>query len=283
MNDRDTVIDMDRRKALFGLGTAGIGMLMAPHLLAQNAPASPGKFDHPMPHLPDDGPRPRVAMVVHSNMIMLDLSGPMTLLQIAGFDLDLVGKSLSPMTTDIGLPVTPGHAFADYKATPDVLFVPGGLMGTLAAMADEETLDFLADQGKQVKWVTSVCTGSLLLGAAGLLRGYRATGHWGVRDLLPRLGATVVNERVVIDRNRMTGGGATAGLDFALVLADKLKGRKVAERAELILEYAPAPPFNVGNPELAGPERMKEARARRVYMDAMAAKSVEAARTRLRI
>ena len=282
MND-DHAIDRNRRKALAGLGAAGLGMLVATRAFAQDAPASATTFDHPMPRLPDDGPRPRVAMVVYPNMIMLDLSGPMTMLQVAGFDIDLVGKTRTAMPTDIGLPVTPAHTFADYKATPDILFVPGGLMGTLAAMADEESLEFVAAQGKQVKWVTSVCTGALLLGAAGLLRGYRATSHWGVRDLLPRLGATVVNERVVIDRNRITGGGATAGLDFGLVLADKLKGRKVAERAELILEYAPAPPFQVGNPELAGPERIKEARARRVYMDAMASKGVEAARARLHL
>ncbi|QWT22061.1 DJ-1/PfpI family protein [Bacillus sp. NP157] len=279
--DQDT--DDGRRRALVALGAAGLGLFVSPPLLAQGrVPAAPG-YDHPMPPLPDDGPRPRVVMLVYPKMIMLDLAAPMTMLQVAGFDIDIVGKSLTPMPTDIGLPVTPAFAFADYKGQPDVLFVPGGLMGTLAAMDDEETIAFLVSQGRQVKWVTSVCTGGLLLGAAGLLRGYRATAHWGVRDLLPRLGAIATNERVVVDRNRITGGGATAGLDFALVLAEKLKGRKVAERAELILEYAPAPPFNVGNPDLAGPARMKEARARRVYMDAMAAKSVDAARKRLAI
>ena len=114
-------------------------------------------------------------------------------------------------------------------------------------------LDFVATRGERAAWVTSVCTGALVLGAAGLLRGYRATTHWLSLELLPALGATPVEARVVRDRNRITGGGVTAGIDFALSLVAEMRGRDVAERIALMLEYAPAPPFRSGSPAEAGP------------------------------
>jgi cyclohexyl-isocyanide hydratase len=141
----------------------------------------------------------------------------------------------------------------------DVLLVPGG-PGQVDAMDDELVLDFLRRQGSQASYVTSVCTGSLLLGAAGLLDGYSAACHWMSRDQLEALGARPSGERVAIDRNRITGGGVTAGIDFGLALAALLRGRHEAERIQLQLEYNPAPPFSAGSPESAGPELEEEVR-----------------------
>lgn len=131
--------------------------------------------------------------------------------------------------------------------------------------------------------MTSVCTGSLVLAAAGLLQGYKATSHWGVKHLLPLMGAIVSEERVVTDRNRITGGGVTAGIDFGLTLLEKLQGRDIAESVELMIEYTPQPPFNVGSPDLAGPERMKAAMTDRREIDQMALNAAERARKRLKI
>jgi cyclohexyl-isocyanide hydratase len=121
-------------------------------------------------------------------------------------------------------------------------------------MQDRAFLDFLADRGGRAKYVTSVCSGSMLLGAAGLLRGYKATSHWAFRDLLPLFGAVPVNQRVVIDRNRITGGGVTAGIDFGLTLLSILLGENLAKATELSIEYDPHPPFDAGTPEKAGPQ-----------------------------
>lgn len=259
---------------------ASLAGLAAGPLRAQDHTPSP--IPHRMLPEPDSGPRPRVAMLVYPRMILLDLVGPQTVLNIAGCDIDLVWKSRDAVSTDVGVPLIPTATFEDYDAQPDVLFVPGGLMGSLDCMGDPAVLAFLRAKAATATWVTSVCTGSLVLGAAGLLQGYRATSHWGVRDLLPMLGATLVTDRVVEDRNRITGGGATAGLDFGLVLAERLKDRATAERVQLILEYAPQPPFDLGTPELAGPERLNAARARRVGMDEEALKATQAAASRLR-
>ena len=271
---------MSRRGVVSGLA-ALVGLAAAP-AWSQAVPAAsrPAGLPDMMPRDPD-AVRPRVAMLVYPRMVLLDLVGPMTVLKVAGCDIDLVGRDLSPVSTDVGVPLAPTATFADAAGPADVLFVPGGIMGTVAAMGDDATLDWLRATAETAQWVTSVCTGSLVLGAAGLLRGYRATSHWGVRDLLPLLGATMSTERVVEDRTRMTGGGVTAGLDFGLVLAERLFDRETAERVQLILEYATAPPFNVGTPELAGEQRLAVARSRRVWMDEQARTAAEAAARRL--
>jgi len=132
----------------------------------------------------------------------------------------------------------------------DVICVPGG-WGVNALLTNDSLLDFLRVQGETARYVTSVCTGALLLGAAGLLRGYRATTHWMSLELLPLFGATPVAERVVRDRNRITGGGVTAGIDFGLVLAAELFGESEAQRIQLAIEYDPHPPFDSGSPRSA--------------------------------
>jgi cyclohexyl-isocyanide hydratase len=160
---------------------------------------------------------------------------------------------LDPVPTDTGLCVMPTTIFADCPRDLDVLFVPGGF-GTTDAMQDAETLAFLAERGKTSKYVTSVCSGALLLGAAGLLDGYKAATHWATYAALEALGIDGVHSRVVVDRNRFTGGGVTAGLDFGLTLLAELRGETVAKMTQLMLEYDPQPPFRAGTPATAGPD-----------------------------
>jgi cyclohexyl-isocyanide hydratase len=227
---------MDRREFNSALAGASLAGLFAAPVLAQQTA----------------GAKPVVGRLVHPDMILLDLTGPLTVFNILQADVRLIGKTKQPVTTDVGLPVTPSDSFDSAPAVLDALFVPGGLKGTVDGMKDQATVDFLKDRGARARFVTSVCTGSLLLGAAGLLRGYEATSHWYVRELLPLMGATLRKERVVGDRNRITAGGVTAGLDFALTIAAKLADEEAAKRIQLLLEYDPKPPYDAGSPEHAG-------------------------------
>jgi len=213
----------------------------------------------------DAGPssRPKIGMLIYNDMILLDLAGPMTVLALAMSEIHLVAKNRSPVRSDVGIVIQPTTTFDECPGDLDVLFVPGGLAGTIAAMNDDATLAFVSDRGARAKWVTSVCTGALVLGAAGLLRGYKATSHWYVRDLLPIMGAEVSDERVVIDRNRITAGGVTAGIDFGLQIAAILRGDDYARRIQLTLEYDPKPPFSSGSPGAAGPELVRDVLERR--------------------
>ena len=165
----------------------------------------------------------------------------------------VIAKSKAPVVSDTGLTITPDASFDDAPLDLDILCVPGGASGTLAAMQDETTLRFIRQRGARAKYVTSVCTGSLLLGAAGLLEGYRATSHWSAKPLLPIFGATHAPGRFVRDRNRITAAGVTAGLDFGLALVGELRDRAYAEGMQLIAQYAPEPPFDAGEPERAPP------------------------------
>ncbi|MDH1575435.1 MULTISPECIES: DJ-1/PfpI family protein [unclassified Pseudomonas] len=235
----------------------------------------------PMPRTKAPGAGRKVAMLIHPRMALLDLVGPQTILRILGCDIYLVAKTLDPVSTDVGISVTPDITFDHCPNDLDVLFVPGGLMGSLVAMEDQQTLSFLADRGASAKYVTGVCTGGLVLAAAGLLKGYRATAHWGVVDLLPLMGAVHERGRVVHDRNRLTGGGVTAGLDFGLTLASQLCGEDAAKHVQLIIEYSPEPPFHSGTPEEVGAERMIEERKGRVWMDGQARQASERAAARL--
>jgi cyclohexyl-isocyanide hydratase len=190
-------------------------------------------------------------MLVHPMMVLQDLVGPLTVFNMMRAEIHLVWKTRDPVMSEVGVPITPSTTFGECPQQLDVLFSPGGLDGTIAVMRDPEVLAFFADRGRAARYVTSDCTGSLLLGAAGLLRGYKATSNWIVRDQLSLLGAIPVHERVVVDRNRVTGGGVTAGLDFALTLAALLRSPEEAQRIQLTIEYAPKPPFNAGTPETA--------------------------------
>ncbi|WP_036266822.1 DJ-1/PfpI family protein [Methylobacterium sp. 10] len=201
-------------------------------------------------------------MLMFPGMTALDLVGPQAILAgLAGDRLHLVAREAGAVPSDTGLTLLADTSFETCPRDVDVLFVPGG-DATPGQMRDEATLAFLRDRAARASWITSVCTGSLILGAAGLLDGYRATSHWCVREtVLPRLGAIPVNRRVVVDRNRITAAGISAGLDFALVLAARLRGDEYARTSQLVAEYAPEPPFSAGTPETAGPDVAAQAAA----------------------
>lgn len=192
----------------------------------------------------------RVGFVMFPNVTQLDLTGPAQVLsRLGNATIDLVAKTPEPVPTDAGFPLSPTATFAD-AMLPDILCVPGGL-GVNDAIDDAETLAWVRRAGEAAQWVTSVCTGSLLLGAAGLLRGYRATCHWAQHHHLAAFGAIPVKERFAIDRNRATGGGVTAGIDFGLALTAAIRGEAHAKLVQLSLEYDPQPPFDAGAPERA--------------------------------
>lgn len=268
--------DLDRRGMLGLTALMTAGLATPSHAQEETGEQHMARMMGPPP-----ADAPKVVMLIHPKMAALDLIGPMTVFTILRCHVQLVWRDRLPVPTDVGIPFPPTHSFSDCERDPDVLFVPGGIMGTIDCMNDPLVRSFLADRGSRAKWVTAVCTGGLTLAAAGLLQGYDATAHWGVADLLPLMGARHVDQRVVVDRNRMTGGGVTAGIDFGLTLAAKLKGEEAARRVQLIIEYAPEPPFSNGTPSEAGPERTAVARRSRRWMDGQARLAALAAAERL--
>lgn len=201
-----------------------------------------------------------IAFLLFPDVTQLDLTGPAQVLSRMGnVTLDLVARTRDPVRTDALFDLLPTATFEEVPRA-DILCVPGGF-GVVAAMEDAATLAWLREVAEGAAWVTSVCTGSLLLGAAGLLKGYRAGCHWGSRDQLAWFGAEPVAERVVFDRNRVTGGGVTAGIDFALALTAAIRGEEHAKFVQLSLEYDPAPPFDSGSPEQADAETVARYRA----------------------
>jgi cyclohexyl-isocyanide hydratase len=195
----------------------------------------------------------QIGLLLFPRVTQLDFTGPLQVFSsVPGATVHLLWKRIEPVPSDSVLTLTPTTTFADCPQL-DVICVPGG-GGADDIVNDEEVLDFLRKQAANAKYVTSVCTGSLALGAAGLLKGYRATTHWSAMEGLAPLGAIPTKTRVCTDRNRITGGGVTAGIDFALTLVSMLVDRTTAEAIQLRLEYNPAPPFNAGSPDTAPAE-----------------------------
>src|ERR1700692_2660216 len=195
----------------------------------------------------------QIGLVIFPRVTQLDMTGPLQVFSsLPGAKAHLIWKRIEPGASDSVLTLTPTVTFADCPQL-DVICVPGG-GGTDDMVNDEEMLAFLRKQAEGAKYITSVCTGSLVLGAAGLLKGYRAATHWTAMDFLSAFGAIPTKTRVCIDRNRITGGGVTAGIDFALTLVSIMVDRPTAEAIQLRLEYNPAPPFNSGSPDTAPPE-----------------------------
>jgi cyclohexyl-isocyanide hydratase len=250
--------------------------------LPANSQESATSSQSNMPHAMPSGPPLQIAMLVYPGMTAMDLVAPqLVFAELMNSAVHLVWKSKETVTSDTGIPIVPTMSFSDCPAELDVLFVGGGTRGTWALMNDSGVNEFLRSRSMKAKLVTSVCTGSLVLGAAGLLKGYRATSHWVARDLLPLLGAIPVNARVVEDRNRITGAGVTAGMDFALRVATRLRGEKYAQILELANEYDPQPPFKSGNPQDASPE-VREF-VRNFYAPAMGEARAQAMQARLRL
>jgi cyclohexyl-isocyanide hydratase len=253
-------LPIERRRLLQAAAFAALG---AQGAAARPALAAEDHSHHQHGAAPAGGgmnmamPKLKVAMLVYPGMVLMDLVGPMTVFNMMRGELHLVWKDMTPVRSEVGIAVAPTATFATCPKDVDILFVPGGLEGTTAILDDMPVLEFLADRGSRAKYVTSVCTGALALGAAGLLKGYKATTLWYVHDQLALTGAIPTQGRVVEDRGRITAGGVTAGLDFGLSIAMETMGMEHAKHYQLVLEYDPAPPLSAGSPEKAGPEITK--------------------------
>jgi len=209
----------------------------------------------------------RIGMLLFPRLTQLDMTGPYEVLaRLPDTTVELVARDRDPVTTDRGMQIVPTVTYADCPPL-DVVMVPGG-PGQQDLMEDEEALSFLRRHAARAKYVTSVCTGSLVLGAAGLLKGKRATSHWAAIDHLALLGAIPVSEKVVIDGNIITGAGVTSGIDFALTLAAILESEEVAREIQLQIEYDPAPPFDSGSPRMAAPALVEKLKKRMAPLNA---------------
>jgi len=205
----------------------------------------------------------KIALVIYPGFTALDLMGPQYLFaSLLGAELFLVSASndLEPVRCDTGISMLPTHTLDSCPTELDLLFLPGSAAGVVKAMNNEALIAFIRSRGKGARFVTSVCTGSLLLGKAGLLKGRRATSHWVTLPLLEKFGAIPVKERVVWDGNVVTGAGVTAGIDFGLQVVARLRGDNYAKALQLQAEYDPAPPFDSGSPAKADPALVENIR-----------------------
>ncbi len=223
----------------------------------------------------------RIGLLIFPDITQLDLTGPYEVFtKFPDVEIHLIWKDLAPITAGGGLQMLPNTTFAQCPQL-DLICVPGGA-GMNALLNDLDVLDFIQRQAKAARYVTSVCTGSLVLGAAGLLKRKRAACHWMSREMLSAFGATPVAGRAVIDGNVITGGGITAGIDFAFVVAAEVFGEEVAKSIQLAIEYDPQPPFNAGSPEGAGSDLVTMTRAKSAKRQAERQIAVDAAALRLR-
>lgn len=240
---RILIMALDRRSLLLAALALPLAV-PAMRVAAQEAPTRTAGVDH-------------IAMLVYPGFTALDFVGPHHFLggmPSAKVHVVTTQKDLAPVSSDLGLVIQPTTTMDDCTEHLTVLFAPGGTGGTIAAASDPAVLEFVADRASRARYVTSVCTGSLILGAAGVLRGKRATSHWATVPALRHFGATPVAERIVRDGNLITGAGVSAGLDFGIALAQELRGRTFAEAGVLISEYAPQPPIDGGTLQTARPE-----------------------------
>jgi len=236
----------------------------APHMAAMAAkPASQHSDEQEdLGHDMSDAPahwtgNEHIIMLAYDKMTALDLVGPQYMFgSLMGATVEIAAKTMDPVVSDTGLTIMPDRTLTDIPKDLTVIFAPGGSAGTLRAMRDTETMRFMREAGERADYITSVCTGSILLGHAGLLNGYKATSHWNNLELLKEFGADPVAERVVIDRNRITGAGVSAGLDFGLTMVEMFRDRYYAETTQLLAEYDPQPPLDSGSPGKAKPDQV---------------------------
>ena len=192
-----------------------------------------------------------IGFLVYPDVVQLDVMGAYHVLSFPpNINIHLIWKTLDPIVSNEGLIITPTTTL-DNCPVLDVICVPGGGMGQVEVMQDRELLNFLQQKSTTAKYITSVCTGSLILARANLLQGYKATCHWAFREHLAALGVEVVSQRIVGDRNRLTGAGVTSGIDLGLTLLSLLYDENTAKMAQLMMEYSPETPFNAGTPETA--------------------------------
>ena len=192
-----------------------------------------------------------IGFAIFPDLTQLDFTGPLQVLsRLPQSVTHIIAKSASPVASDCGLSPVPTHTFANCPLL-DLICIPGGSEGVCGIINDRETIEFVRQQAGAAKYITAVCTGTFVLGVAGLLKGRRATTHLAYTDLLPLVGATYEKARVVKDGNVITGGGVTAGIDFGLSVAAEIAGETTARRIQLGIEYDPAPPFDSGHPDKA--------------------------------
>jgi cyclohexyl-isocyanide hydratase len=195
-----------------------------------------------------------IGFVIFPDLTQLDFTGPLQVLaRLPEATTHIIAKSAAPVPSDCGLGLVPTCTFADCPPL-DLICIPGGTKGVIGAIGDRETVEFVRTQAANARYVTSVCTGAFILGAAGLLQGRRATTHWAFTDLLPLYGATYEKARVVKDGNLITAGGVTSGIDFGFRVVAEIAGEAVARGIQLGIEYDPAPPFDSGHPDRAPAE-----------------------------
>ncbi|WP_262694087.1 DJ-1/PfpI family protein [Kordiimonas aquimaris] len=232
--------------------------LIVPIRAAVHANQSDQPSAHDMSNTPEEWTgKERIYMLAYPGMTALDLVGPQYMFaSLMGAEVKVIAKDSKPIVSDTGLTIMPDATFNELPEQITLIFAPGGTTGTLNAMRDAETIAFLKMAGARAEYVTSVCTGSMLLAKAGLLEGYKATSHWLTHPALENFGAIPTEGRVVIDRNRITGAGVSAGLDFGLSLVGKFRDQNYAESVQLLCEYAPEPPYNSGSQETAKPEQV---------------------------
>lgn len=223
----------------------------------------------------------QIGMLLYPGFTLLDLAGPQTAFGCLQAKAHLIWKTMDPVPTDMGVSMNPTVTLKDVPVNLDLLFVPGGF-GTNAAMQDQEILEFLARAGATARYITSVCTGSVILGMAGLLNGYRAATHWAFYEPLEALGIEASHDRVCVDRNRITGGGVTAGIDFGLTVIKAIRGQDAAEFTQLALEYDPQPSFNSGHPRTARQEIVDMISSPKGIMGEMIPQAVEIAKAHKR-
>lgn len=253
MNDNTLQIEPSTRRGFLRLLTAA-GGLAAAGIGSSSRAAEPPEADAHEKAMASLKPgSENVVILLYQGFTALDAIGPEYILStMSGAKVRFVAKTKAPVTCETGYEVTPNLSFDECPESPDLLLVPGGTAGTLAAMQDVETMNFLRKCGAGAKLTGSVCTGSVLLGAAGLLRGYEATSHWQTLELLTLCGAKPSSKRVVFDRDRVTGAGVTAGLDLALELVKRYRGDFYAKGVQLLAQYDPQPPFaGAGDPAKA--------------------------------
>jgi cyclohexyl-isocyanide hydratase len=258
---RSDAMTQDRRDFLRVVGAAGAGLVAsAGAAAAADAPTASAtqptaKPVHDMSAFPPSWTgKEQIAMLLYPGFTALDLVGPQYMLaSLMGAKVHLVAATMAPVMSDTGMAIVPTATLATCPEDLDVLFVPGGGQGTLDAMRNTTLVRWVAERGRRARLVASVCTGSLVLGQAGLLRGKKATSHWVTLDLLREFGATPVNQRYVWDGALVTGAGVSAGIDLGLSIVGRLRDTEYAQGMQLLAEYAPQPPYDAGTPDKAPP------------------------------
>lgn len=249
-----------------GMLLAGVGSRLwaaesdkATPAVVPEAPKVDHQSNHNLSMMPADWTKPdQIAMLIYPEFTALDLIGPHYMFAgLMGATVHIVAATREPVTSDTKVTIVPTATYDEVPQDLTVLFIPGGGESVIRALEDEKLMAFVRDRGSRAKYITSTCTGSLILAGAGLLQGYKATSHWVAREALVAGGATPVNERVVRDRNRITGAGVTAGIDLGLTLIAELRDTFYAQNMQLLAEYAPQPPFNAGTPETAPTEAVQ--------------------------